>query len=80
MFCYFFSRTRDATYDPKDGSVHMHLRGKPVQLFAPSHLRESYSLASNSSNGGSSLSLSFSASSEESLKKCLSLDWVYGYR
>lgn len=38
--------TKDAVFDPKDGSVQMHLRGKPIQFFAPSNLKKSYSLLS----------------------------------
>jgi microtubule-associated protein-like 1/2 len=61
--------TRDATYDPKDGTVQLHLRGKPVQLFAPTSLKDSYSLT------GSSL-----ASPAITDHQKLKLDWVYGYR
>ena len=58
-------RTRDATYDYKDGSVHMHLRGKPVTLYAPTELKNSYSLYETNPT---------------SPDKSLKLEWVYGYR
>merc|ERR1712141_693470 len=35
--------TKDAIFDSKDGSVQMHLRGKPIQFFAPSNMKNSYS-------------------------------------
>ena len=63
-YCSFF-RTRDATYDYKDGSVHMHLRGKPVTLYAPTDLKNSYSLHDTDPNLP---------------PKSLKLEWVYGYR
>ena len=61
-------RTKDAIFDPKDGSVQMHLRGKPIQFFAPSNLKKSYSL--------------FESNQHSKLAKLpdLKLEWVYGYR
>lgn len=62
-----FYRTRDATFDTREGSVHMHLRGKPIQLFASSNdLKNSYSL-----NNGAAGALP---------GQDLKLEWVYGYR
>jgi len=59
--------TRDAIFDPKDGSVQMHLRGKPIQFFAPSDTKNSYSLFE---------------SQHSKLAKLpdMKLEWVYGYR
>ena len=61
----FRFRTRDATYDYNSGSVHMHLRGKPVQLYAPTDLKNSYSLHDTNPSLPD---------------KSLKLEWVYGYR
>ena len=71
LYCltiFFFNfRTRDAIFDPKDGSVQMHLRGKPIQFFAPSDTKNSYSLFE---------------SQHSKLAKLpdMKLEWVYGYR
>ena len=42
-YSFFNFRTRDAIFDPKDGSVQMHLRGKPIQFFAPSDTKVVFS-------------------------------------
>ena len=66
-YFFFNFRTRDAIFDPKDGSVQMHLRGKPIQFFAPSDTKNSYSLFE---------------SQHSKLAKLpdMKLEWVYGYR
>ena len=43
QYFFFNFRTRDAIFDPKDGSVQMHLRGKPIQFFAPSDTKVVFS-------------------------------------
>ena len=79
-----FFRTRDATYDPKDGSVHMHLRGKPVQFYAPTHLKNSYSLLDFANqqpiNGGNLYQLKSPLEENKSAHPKMKLEWVYGYR
>jgi len=56
--------TKDASYNLEDGSVRMYIRGRPVQLFAPSPLVDTYSLSK------------VSPAPPNKLK----LEWVYGYR
>nr|CAD7573381.1 unnamed protein product [Timema californicum] len=38
------SRTRDASFNEEEGSVRIFLRGRPIVLYAPSELAESYDL------------------------------------
>ena len=57
-------RTKDASYNQDDGSLRMYIRGRPVQLFAPSPLIDHYSLSK------------VSPAPQQKLK----LEWVYGYR
>jgi len=56
--------TKDASYNQDDGSLRMYIRGRPVQLFAPSPLIDHYSLSK------------VSPAPQQKLK----LEWVYGYR
>ena len=60
----YFSRTKDASYNQDDGSLRMYIRGRPVQLYAPSPLIDHYSLSK------------VSPAPQSKLK----LEWVYGYR
>ena len=60
--CISFSSTKDASYNLEDGSVRMYIRGRPVQLFAPSPLVDTYSLSK------------VSPAPPNKLK----LEWVYG--
>ncbi len=76
-FILILFRTRDATYDPKDGSVSIHLRGKSVKLFAPSDLKDKYSLNGQpehiqTQNGHGP------GDQDGGGGKKLKLDWVYG--
>ena len=59
---FLFSSTKDASYNLEDGSVRMYIRGRPVQLFAPSPLVDTYSLSK------------VSPAPPNKLK----LEWVYG--
>ena len=61
---FFLSRTKDATFNDEDGFVRMYIRGRPVQLFAPTALLDTYSLNK--------------VSPAPTVKP--KLDWVYGYR
>ena len=61
---FYFFRTKDASYNIEDGSVRMYIRGRPVQLFAPSPLIDAFSLSK------------VSPAPQQKLK----LEWVYGYR
>ena len=56
--------TKEATYNPDDGYVKMFIRGRPVQLFAPNSMTETYSLSK--------------VSPAPSVRP--KLEWVYGYR
>ncbi|XP_071743386.1 echinoderm microtubule-associated protein-like 2 isoform X9 [Lepeophtheirus salmonis] len=56
--------TKDAVYNPDEGSVSMYVRGRPTQLFVPSSYSEYYSLSK------------VSPAPPQKLK----LEWVYGYR
>ena len=64
VYFYFIFRTKDASYNQDDGSLRMYIRGRPVQLFAPSPLIDHYSLSK------------VSPAPQQKLK----LEWVYGYR
>ena len=64
FFSFCFRSTKDASYNPEDGSVRMYIRGRPVQLFAPSPIVDTYSLSK------------VSPAPQQKLK----LEWVYGYR
>ena len=58
------SRTKDATYNDEDGALRMYLRGRPVTLYAPTAVAETFSLNK------------VSPAPAQKLK----LEWVYGYR
>lgn len=56
--------TRDMQYNEEEGTVRMYLRGRPVILYVPTSMMESYDLHKVSTPPQSKLKL----------------DWVYGYR
>lgn len=56
--------TRDATYNEEEGSVRFFLRGRPVVLYAPTAIAETYDM------------LKVATAPQTRLK----LEWVYGYR
>ncbi|XP_060877124.1 echinoderm microtubule-associated protein-like 2 isoform X1 [Metopolophium dirhodum] len=56
--------TRDATYNEEEGSVRMFLRGRPINLYAPTAEIASYDITKVATAPSSKLKL----------------DWVYGYR
>lgn len=56
--------TRDMQYNEEESTVRMYLRGRPVVLYVPTPLMESYDLHKVSTPPQSKLKL----------------DWVYGYR
>ncbi|XP_029171100.1 echinoderm microtubule-associated protein-like 2 isoform X6 [Nylanderia fulva] len=56
--------TRDMQYNEEEGTVRMYLRGRPVVLYVPTPMIESYDLHKVSTPPQSKLKL----------------DWVYGYR
>ncbi|KAL0123583.1 hypothetical protein PUN28_005827 [Cardiocondyla obscurior] len=56
--------TRDMQYNDEEGTVRMYLRGRPVLLYVPTSMMESYDLHKVSTPPQSKLKL----------------DWVYGYR
>lgn len=56
--------TRDMHYNEEEGTVRMYLRGRPVILYVPTSMMESYDLHKVSTPPQSKLKL----------------DWVYGYR
>ncbi|XP_054261593.1 echinoderm microtubule-associated protein-like 2 isoform X3 [Macrosteles quadrilineatus] len=56
--------TRDAAYNEEEGTLRMYLRGRPVVLYAPSPLVDSYDITK------------VAPPPHHKLK----LDWVYGYR
>ncbi|CAL1680751.1 unnamed protein product [Lasius platythorax] len=56
--------TRDMQYNEEEGTVRMYLRGRPVVLYVPTSMIESYDLHKVSTPPQSKLKL----------------DWVYGYR
>ncbi|XP_076397530.1 echinoderm microtubule-associated protein-like 2 isoform X5 [Megachile rotundata] len=58
------SSTRDMQYNEEESTVRMYLRGRPVVLYVPTPLMESYDLHKVSTPPQSKLKL----------------DWVYGYR
>ncbi|CAL7950216.1 unnamed protein product [Xylocopa violacea] len=58
------SSTRDMQYNEEESTVRMYLRGRPVVLYVPTSLMESYDLHKVSTPPQSKLKL----------------DWVYGYR
>ena len=60
----YYSRTREATFNEEEGIVQIYLRGRPVQLFTPSDVKNSYSL---------------SQVLPAPLQRP-KLEWVYGYR
>ncbi|XP_011334893.1 echinoderm microtubule-associated protein-like 2 isoform X7 [Ooceraea biroi] len=56
--------TRDMQYNEEEGTVRMYLRGRPVVLYVPTSMMDSYDLHKVSTPPQSKLKL----------------DWVYGYR
>ncbi|XP_014271335.1 echinoderm microtubule-associated protein-like 2 isoform X3 [Halyomorpha halys] len=58
------SSSRCVEYNEEDGSLRMYLRGRPVMLYAPSNLIETYDVAK------------VAAPPQQRLK----LEWAYGYR
>ncbi|XP_034239530.1 echinoderm microtubule-associated protein-like 2 isoform X6 [Thrips palmi] len=58
------SSTRDATYNEEEKILRMFLRGRPIILYAPSSLAETYDITKVTTPPQSKLKL----------------DWVYGYR
>lgn len=56
--------TRDATYNEEEGSVRMFLRGRPINLYAPTAEIATYDITKVATAPSSKLKL----------------DWVYGYR
>ncbi len=59
-----FSRTKDATFNEEEGYLRMFVRGRPLNLFAPSALGADYSLEKV-----------VPAPAQRP-----KLEWVYGYR
>ncbi|KAK2708115.1 hypothetical protein QYM36_015714 [Artemia franciscana] len=55
---------RDASFNEEDGYIKFYLRGRPIVLYVPSHLIESYSLSTVTPGPQSRLKL----------------EWAYGYR
>lgn len=53
-----------STYNDEDGYLKFYLRGRPINLYAPSELRDNYELTKV----------------QPVPSKKLKLDWVYGYR
>lgn len=58
------SRAREAQYNPDEGVVKLYLRGRPLNLYVPTSIQETYSPTSPSSSPPAKLKL----------------EWVYGYR
>ncbi|XP_064408711.1 echinoderm microtubule-associated protein-like 2 [Latimeria chalumnae] len=58
------NRSKDAVYNADEGYVKMLLRGRPITMYVPDELRETYSLETKL----------------EAPQQKLKLDWVYGYR
>ncbi|XP_050538023.1 echinoderm microtubule-associated protein-like 2 isoform X2 [Daktulosphaira vitifoliae] len=56
--------TRDATFNQEEGNVRMFLRGRPINLYAPSNEIATYDITKVATAPSSKLKL----------------DWVYGYR
>ena len=40
-----FRRTRDTSYNSEEGSLRMYLRGRPICLYAPSDIMDSYDIS-----------------------------------
>lgn len=57
-------KSKDPLYNAEEGYVKMFLRGRPVTMYMPQELRDTYSLEDKA----------------ELPTKKLKLDWVYGYR
>nr|XP_053656464.1 77 kDa echinoderm microtubule-associated protein-like [Cherax quadricarinatus] len=55
---------REAQYNPDEGVVKLYLRGRPLNLYVPTSIQETYSPTSPSSSPPAKLKL----------------EWVYGYR
>ena len=45
FFCFWNGRMRDATFNAEDGFVKFYLRGRPVIVYAPTPLLDSYNLS-----------------------------------
>ncbi|KAK8753250.1 hypothetical protein OTU49_003567, partial [Cherax quadricarinatus] len=58
------ARAREAQYNPDEGVVKLYLRGRPLNLYVPTSIQETYSPTSPSSSPPAKLKL----------------EWVYGYR
>ncbi|XP_065208639.1 echinoderm microtubule-associated protein-like 2 isoform X2 [Planococcus citri] len=56
--------TRDTSYNSEEGSLRMYLRGRPICLYAPTEVMDSYDISKVSTAPQSRLKL----------------EWVYGYR
>ena len=59
-----FSSTKEASFNPEDGYVKMYIRGRPVQLFVPTSMNDTYALSK--------------VSPAPQLRP--KMEWVYGYR
>ncbi|KAG7166212.1 Echinoderm microtubule-associated protein-like 1-like [Homarus americanus] len=59
-----FLRAREAQYNPDEGVVKLYLRGRPLNLYVPTALQETYSPTASTSHPPAKLKL----------------EWVYGYR
>lgn len=53
----FFRSTRDATYNNEDGSVRMFLRGRPINLYAPTAEMATYDITKVATAPSSKLKL-----------------------
>ena len=60
----FFFSTKEASFNPEDGYVKMYIRGRPVQLFVPTSMNDTYALSK--------------VSPAPQLRP--KMEWVYGYR
>nr|XP_027215877.1 echinoderm microtubule-associated protein-like 2 isoform X5 [Penaeus vannamei] len=58
------SRAREAQYNPDEGVVKMYLRGRPLNLYVPTPMRETYNPSGPTAQPPAKLKL----------------EWVYGYR
>lgn len=63
MIVFVFRSTRDATYNEEEGSVRMFLRGRPINLYAPTAEIASYDITKVATAPSSKLKL----------------DWVYPF-
>lgn len=58
------ARAKEAQYNAEEGVVKLYLRGRPINMYVPTDLRETYSPTGSSSSPPAKLKL----------------EWVYGYR